>query len=193
MFIHCRRFVGFLFLAAGCATLSGCLITTVVGVLSKPSGASLYDQSVDANGTVTTCAIADDLTQTCSYSDGSGVHDSTIVLGGVEALFVQLEDPLIAQVPANATNISGTFDNGQGVSGALVITAGLTSIPADANTNLVAQPGKQLIIIDLPPGSLLGSYKFTFKASGSPPLIQPMFAGKVPVVARRSPPASCRA
>jgi Repeat of unknown function (DUF5648) len=58
--------------------------------------------------------------------------------------------PIILQLPANASYFSGTFDNGIGTRGNLVVTSGLSSVPVDTSTTLRAEPGMQLVIVDLP-------------------------------------------
>src|SRR6266851_3268403 len=54
-----------------------------------------------------------------------------------------------------ATNFSGTFDNGLGTSGNLAITLPVSSLPIDLNTNLVAEPGMQMVVVDFPGASTI--------------------------------------
>ena len=63
-------------------------------------------------------------------------------------------DPLILEVPATASTFSGFIQvkGGFGIEQSLVFKTGLASIPVDRNTTLVAEPGTQLVIVDLPPG-----------------------------------------
>jgi hypothetical protein len=59
-------------------------------------------------------------------------------------------DPVIVQFPATVTNFTGTFDDGLGTAGNLVIQSNLASLPVDASTTLISEPGNQLVIISLP-------------------------------------------
>ena len=54
-------------------------------------------------------------------------------------------------------------------------------MPIDPNTNLVAEPGTQLVIIDFqaPANTPFGQYTLNFQFSGMPTSIKALFAGKV--------------
>ena len=63
----------------------------------------------------------------------------------------------------------------------LSIISGVTSVPIDATTNLVAEPGMQLVIIDFttPAGAPAGVYTLKLQFSGAASSIKVMFAGKI--------------
>ena len=87
--------------------------------------------------------------------------------------------PIILQVPADAGYFAGTFDKGNGTLGGLFVTSGLLSLPLDTVTTLRAEPGTQLVIVDLPaapavPGRL--GLKFDYRANS--PAIKVMSAAK---------------
>ena len=64
----------------------------------------------------------------------------------------------------------------------LSIISGLTSVPIDATTNLVAEPGMQLVIIDFqaPANAPFGVYTLQLQFSGTANSIKVVFAAKVP-------------
>lgn len=85
------------------------------------------------------------------------------ILSLPELLFrLILLDPLVVQVPAGVSNITGSYlHNDSGESGSLVITAGLQTVPIDVTRALAAEPGTQLVIIGLPAGApLTGNFSF---------------------------------
>ena len=63
----------------------------------------------------------------------------------------------------------------------LSIISGLTSVPIDATTNLVAEPGMQLVIIDFqaPADAPFGVYTLKLQFSGTANSIKVVFAAKV--------------
>jgi hypothetical protein len=86
-------------------------------------------------------------------------------------------DPLIVQIPESATAITGTYDDGAGNSGPLLIRSGFKSIPVDASRHLFAEHRQQFVIADLPAGVPLDDvlYHYTFGFSlqpGSPTPVQ---------------------
>lgn len=95
-----------------------------------------------------------------------------------------LYDPLIVQVPAAMSNFAGSITAGPpGVNPGtpLSVIAGLTSVPIDATTNLVAEPGMQLVILDFPTptGVANGTYTFRLQFSGTTNSIKAVFAAKL--------------
>lgn len=61
-----------------------------------------------------------------------------------------LIDPLIMQVPADATGITGTYNDYQGHSGSLIVRGGLSSVPVTKYKSIIAEPGQQLVILEMP-------------------------------------------
>jgi hypothetical protein len=61
---------------------------------------------------------------------------------------LDFSDPILVQLPGDATNIAGTYTSlGAGESGALIVTSGLLSVPTSPTTSLSAEPGQQLVLI----------------------------------------------
>lgn len=62
-------------------------------------------------------------------------------------------DPLVLQLPADATAVSVAYNDYQGHSGSMVVQAGLASIPVTPGVFLTPEPGQQLVLIDFPEGA----------------------------------------
>ena len=153
-------------LATMSVTLTGCLISNVssnsaTGITTLQATATLQQPSpctVDAATQTTTCAPSMQVTVP-GYTQA---FNFLIKLAGYTSP-ITLYDPLIVQVPATMSNFAGSIATGPpGVAPGtpLAITAGLTSVPIDATTNLVAEPGMQLVIIDFqaPTSAPAGTY-----------------------------------
>ncbi len=174
-------------LCAGCACLNGCLITNVVsgsngGLTTFQATATLQNPSpctVNTAANTTECRP----TMTIGSPPFAQTYNFDITLLNY-ASPLPLYDPVIVEVPASMGNFAGSIASGPpGTVGMpLSIQAGLQTIAIDANTNLVAEPGTQLVIIDVP-GNLPypGTYTFTFQFTGTASAIKVIFAGKVSV------------
>lgn len=68
-----------------------------------------------------------------------GISSSTI--GGVGIL----------QFPSDAAGFSATYNDYQGHAGPLAVTAGLASVPITPSRSLTAEPGNQLVVVQVPP------------------------------------------
>ena len=183
-----RRLASIVILCAVSLTLNGCLISsmsggTVNGLTSVQATATLLQQSP----CVVNVAMQ---TTTCTPVMQVGVPGGTtqsfqflIELLGYAAPLT-LYDPLIVQVPASMSNFAGSIAVGPpGIAPdtPLSIISGLTSVPIDANTNLVAEPGMQLVIIDFqaPHNAPFGMYTVKFQFSGTTNSIKVIFAAKI--------------
>jgi len=177
-------------LALVCTTalsLGGCLISGINGsnsggVFSGQATVTLQDQAPCTPNTSTHTTSCDVAVHAQLPSGLYGV-DFPIDLVGWDTPLT-LWDPLIIQVPATMSNFSGSISIGPpGIAAdtPLSIISGLTSVPVDAKTSLVAEPGMQLVIIDFPvPSNVpLGSYTFNFQFSGSASSIKVLFAAKI--------------
>jgi len=182
-----RRLASIVILSAASLALPGCLITdlsggTVNGLTSVQATATLLQQSacmVNATAQSTTCTPftqleADGVTQSFAFS---------ITLLGYTAP-ITLYDPLIVQVPESMSNFEGSIAVGPpGIAPdtPLSIVSGLISVPIDAHTNLVAEPGMQLVIIDFaaPSAAPRGTYTLKLQFSGTASSIKVVFAGEV--------------
>lgn len=98
----------------------------------------------------------------CGYNfQGVGVVTRAVLLfAGEESFLSLIIDPVVVQFPQEAANFTGTFTGP--ASGNLNIQAGLQTIPVDIDTNMQAEPGTQLVIIDFPdpPPPIPGDYDF---------------------------------
>jgi hypothetical protein len=87
--------------------------------------------------------------------------------------------PVILQVPSAAGYFAGTYDNGNGTLGSLLVTSGLSSLPLDTVTTLRAEPGTQLVIVDLPaPPAVPDRLGLKFDYRANSPAIKVMSAAK---------------
>jgi hypothetical protein len=182
-----RRLSLLVILISACWTLNGCLISNISavnsgGLTTVQATATLLQPSpctVDAAAQTTTC------TPVLKVELPTGVQTYPILIKLLGyALPVTLYDPLIVQVPASMSNFAGSIIAGPpGTPGTpLSIISGLTSVPIDTTTNLVAEPGMQLVIIDFqaPANAPFGVYTLKLQFSGTANSIKVVFAAKVP-------------
>ena len=95
-------------------------------------------------------------------------------------------DPLILELPDTMSGFAGSIAIGPpGVTPGtpLDITAGLTSIAIDTKTNLVADPGMQLVVIDFqaPANAPFGQYTINIQFTGTATSFKALFASKVTI------------
>ena len=84
-------------------------------------------------------------------------------------LFGVLIDPIIVQVPANATVVSATYSGVAG-SGALEVTNVTGGLRADATTRINPEPGQRLVVLDFPtPSPLIAGQTYDFSLDLSLP------------------------
>ncbi len=137
--------------------LSGCFLQTISGATFAVGGSLIT--SVQTDSVLTTCvqggSTGGNVECTYFFTDENGVPvdvtSSADLISEFGILGVVI-DPLILQVPLDAGNVSGTYDDGAGLSGALDIQSGFRSIPVDTHRTLFAEPGQQFIIAELPDG-----------------------------------------
>ncbi len=183
-----RQWTSVVIVCAASLALNGCLITnmsggTVNGLTTVQATAQLLQQSpcvVDEAAQTTTCTP---VMQVAGPGPGTQTFRFLIKLLGY-ALPLHLYDPLIVQVPASMSNFAGSIVVGPpGIAPdtPLSIISGLSSVPIDARTRLVAEPGMQLVIVDFqaPDNAPFGTYTLKLKFSGSTNSIKVMFAAKI--------------
>lgn len=150
--------------------LQGCFLTDL-GLFVGPDGGIV---GVSETQQIAPCPLnmqSDGVQATCVYTvqivNGTQVFTSVVALDHADDAVGT--DPVVLQVPAGATGFVGTFDNGAGASGVLSIRSGLRAVPADYYTDIVAEPGMQLVVIEFPspPPPIGGNFRFTFGYSGS--------------------------
>jgi len=174
---------------AGCGALDGCLITNVSTGTSGNLTTATATVALQGPAPCTVNVAANSTECKPVMTVGSGVpplgqtynFDITL-LNYASAL--PLYDPVIIQVPTSMSNFAGSIAAGPtGTAGMpLLVQAGLQTVPIDASTNLVAEPGMQLVIIDLPANlPYPATYTLNFQFSGTTNTIKAIFTGKVSV------------
>jgi hypothetical protein len=147
-----------IFLLALAVALNGCLFGEELSVTVL--GTSVFISAGDID--LGLCGESDPAVFLCSFGEIFSTFQTLSTPELLVTLF--LLDPVVLQLPAGVTNFTGSFlHNTSGTSGALAITAGLTSLPIDAERTLVAEPGTQFVVIGLPAAApTTGSFSFNF-------------------------------
>jgi hypothetical protein len=194
-----KRFLLCCLLLLVAVSASGCFLRLVLGAEVVEDLGEQIDRVVTAmlaNATTAVCLQSDFFTSNrveCDYvipgPDGFATVTSTATLVSEFGLFGVVIDPLVVELPAGATDIAGTFDDGAGTHGALVVYPGLSFVPVDDARTLAAGPGKQLVILDLPDGvpvdGVTYQYGLTFRqqvpAGTGPTSVKALLTGKIRV------------
>ena len=180
-----------------CTLLGGCVLSTLLTRIEAGDMGGLSTTVAElyaTGGTGAACLgglvgrlAAPELTTAvkCLYIIDGEIVTSTSSLELEFGLFGLLFDPVILQVPAAATAFSGTF-TGPGGTQALQITEVVGTLRADVSTNIAAQPGTKLVIVDFSAApSTNTSYDFAlqFRLPGNVPTVpvKALFAAKVTV------------
>jgi hypothetical protein len=172
---------------------SGCLVNALfsyVAVTGLGEG-TRTTVSVQASANMRACSSASlpSTPQTipvhCTYGIDDGTIDSDANLAFVLGLLGSIIDPVILQVPAAASNFSGTF-GGLGITGGLSITQVPGTLPADIGTAITPEPGTKLVIVDFPnPPPPLDNQSFGFTLNfqlpgdATPVHLKALFAARV--------------
>jgi hypothetical protein len=184
------------------AQLSGLLLLVGLMTTSCIFGSSAqFLVEDDEEGHLVVYLSAQGILTTCERLDGAPVFScdyfyqqteqgrfSDFTINGLELAFLLLFlDPVVMQVPQEASNFSGTYTHTpSGTSGDLMIQSGLSSLRADATQSYQAEAGMQLVIIDLPSGTPTSgqyTYNFSFTVPDNLPTLnmKALFTGKVAV------------
>ncbi len=83
-------------------------------------------------------------------SDNTSPVDAFIQAMVIFAVTQKLMDPQLLQVPADMTGITATYKGYPGVSGNMVVQAGLSSVEVTPGKFITPEPGCQLVLIDFP-------------------------------------------
>lgn len=188
-----KRLLTALLVVAASVLQCACNELDVTGfeVITEDSQGNFHTEvTVDATGALSHCDPT--LSAGCHYRDASSGIDilaSTVHIFGLLGAIGVVVDPLVIEVPAGATLFSGTYDNGAGTSGNLSISLPTSVLPVDLNTNLVAESGTQLVVVDFPGFANIpdGQYHYTLKFNvplGAPNVLKAMYAGRVDVGGR---------
>jgi hypothetical protein len=88
------------------------------------------------------------------------------------------------QVPADASGFVGTYDNSHGVTGTLTFTPGNAQLSLDASTTLAAEPGMQLVLVELPAAAPADTYFMVLAYDASSSHLKGLAAANVTVAGR---------
>ena len=166
--------------------LNGCIFPELIEVFVSSDNEGVFI-SLSFASEVGACATdpGTDNEFTCLYSgDGGAGIKSGVVITGADLLFLLLLDPVVVQLPADASDFAGSFLHSGGTGGSLAIASGLTSFKADYDTTLQAEPGTQFVIIAFPDGApTTGDFSFNFNYRRPPGSgahqVKVMFTGRV--------------
>jgi hypothetical protein len=171
-------------------SVSGCFLQALLGHVRGGDGEELIvslqgsavtarcvNNEVDGNNFLECTYLIDDGGPGFEFTSSAELISEFGLLG----VFI---DPLVVQVPAAASGFSGSFSGA--VMGNLVITPGLASVPVDSNTNLVAEAGTQLVVLDFPdppppPGAYGFLLDFVMPPGSGAVSFKAIFTGKVQV------------
>lgn len=156
----------------------GCFVEGAISVFVDEENTVSISYSTETDA----CTEVTPFSFTCAFS---AIDSDVEVLSPEELLFLLiLIDPVVVQFPDDVGGFTGSFLHGSGASGPLVITAGLASVPVDDDESLVAEPGTQLVILELPPGApTTGDFSFNLQFTPPPGatevVTKPLFTGRV--------------
>lgn len=168
---------------------SGCIFASILGFFASANDDGTRTISVSANSTWSPCENENGTYNfICLFFLGDHEENSDVALNvGELILAILFFDPLILQVPIEASHFQGSYTHQESDSGGrLVITPGLSSVRVDATRTLQAEPGMQLVIIDLPtdaPTSGSGGFNVNFRIPDDLTTLQlkALFTGKVTI------------
>jgi hypothetical protein len=167
------------------------LVTTTSCIFGKDLEVDVFSDGIpfinfSTTTTLSLCIYDEEMqVYSCGFfaGDDSDSFISLFYLTNAELLFTLLIlDPIILQVPAGASQFAGSYST-TNASGALVITAGLSSLKADANKSIQAEAGTQLVVIDLPDdaprtGDMSFNFHFAMPQGSKSFPIKALFSGK---------------
>ncbi len=178
--------------------LNGCILRLTGGFAFTEDVRTFVRLALDGVSVALCHDVTDEeglTTNECTYrivtGDGSTQTTSTVKLLSEFGLFGLLVDPVILQVPQDATVDDATVDDGSGPQ-ALIITE-TSSFNVQPGVETVAESGKKFWIVELP-GALEANitsagqqfdYNFAYSIpavpAGQPIPIKAMFAGRVEI------------
>ncbi|MEO8344194.1 MAG: hypothetical protein ABI607_00730 [Betaproteobacteria bacterium] len=164
-------------------SLSGCLLQFAQHYQVDTGSSTTHLVDIDAQ--VHPCSFANSFFDCAFGYLGFSIHAR--FSPGITSTLINWLDPIILQVPAGVTDVTGSF-TGPGI-GNLSITTVTGPLQVDATQQLVPDPGSKFLIIDFPGsvpsgGAGLYHFQFNFKAPNSIPSplsVKVMAAAKVTV------------
>ena len=162
-----------------CIALAGCGTQSDYG---KSAAGQLALQSRITVPACTNVLASASVTQTCAFVDASSgtATNATLTLTGMSSEdSVQTVPVAILETPEGASDFVATYDNGRGTGGRVLVTSGLAALPVDSRTSLVAEPGMQLVLLELPGDAGADTYSVTLTMSVASPQLKVLSATKV--------------
>jgi len=121
-----------------CIALAGCAAQSDYG---KSAAGQLALQSRISVPACTNVLGSASVTQTCVFVDAptASSTSTTITMTGLSGEdSVQTVPVAILEAPQGASDVVATYDDGRGTSGRVLVTSGLSALPVDSRTRLVA-------------------------------------------------------
>lgn len=128
------------------STLGVVYVDSITGDLQRTSAA------LDAGATVAICITGSELTSlngTCTYVFSNGTVTSTFRLQSEYGVFGLIVDPLVVQVPDDASEVVVTVSR-EGVADQAADVSLVDSVLAATGVRITPEPGHRFLIIDLP-------------------------------------------
>lgn len=191
-----------LYLAYMPLVLSGCFVFGLRGCVDPETGQGSVQADFSSqrcsceptdHGTVLlSCPFEFDLASSPGLTGGSGASLPLLTAEFESplacAFFALFTDPLVVQFPDNVTNFAGQFkETNTNTMGALSIQSGIECIDTGVNKKLCAEPGHQLVIIELPEETQEGDFQSQITFQVTPPGaidVKPILTGKIEVGGR---------
>jgi len=188
--VRFMRWLQTLALVALLVPMQGCFLFFLLGGETVDGVSDLVDRifaSLDAEAATSFCISDDSLGFGCTYTVDGSILTSTAVLVSELGLFGVLVDPIVLELPDDATDFVGSYDDGGANAGDLVIHRNLSVVPVDDQRQFEAGAGKQLVVVDLPPGAPVDGITYRFSldfqrevpAGTGPTPLRAFFTGRV--------------
>jgi hypothetical protein len=153
-----KRLLAAVLVCLAAASSSGCFFITTLGREFIDDVSEFVDAvftAIDTHATIGICTTVGG-TVSCQYFvNGVPISSTATMASELGIIAGAIADPTVVQLPAAATNIAGTFDDGAGHSGNLLVYPNLLFVPVDDTHRLEAETGKQLVILDLPASAVV--------------------------------------
>lgn len=187
-----RRTLYWIALIATASVLGGCIVPELRSFVVSVAP-NLYSVSLRTSATQSQCQITGRsgayLRHDCNYDLGGRAKLARVFLQDI-ATVDPLVDPVILQVPAQASGFAGVYSDGL-VNGTLRITEVAGELDADLTRKIVPEDGYKLIVIDFPtPAPPLDGRNYSFGlvfpvANAVAPIkLKALFAAKVTLNAK---------
>lgn len=145
---------------------SGCFLRALLGfeeVVSLSEQLERYFAAIQADATTANCEQNPfGPGVTCLYTLPDGSRSSTADLISELGFLGVIIDPLVLELPASATGIRGTYEDGDGNGGDLLVYPDLSVVPVDDTRSFVPSPGRQLVVVELPSGAPVEGVEYRF-------------------------------